>query len=287
MSRNRAGRSRRYNGRYSYLYSLWWSDRRVKTLEPEELRLLLCLSTGRLSNQSGIFLLSVDSILQDFQTGRQPITREDVQRHLGALRNKPRAADAFVDFDETVIWIRHRLQDDPAKLSRDSLKGIMYELSRLPRSSRVVRRFYRYYEDLLGQAPLQAPTPGPPVGPPAGTRDRDRDRNRERNRDREPRLTPAENHAAGASQPNPEEFSLSSSGSEGTAGRTSSEGRIDDGAIAMVAKAIAIRNGNGAKPEAYVGDAVKLLKEERKYCSGNWSAVASVLLKRLATDSRP
>jgi hypothetical protein len=301
MSRNRS------EGRYGYVRSLWWLDSGVKTLEPEESRLLLCLSTGRLSNQAGIFLRSIDCILQDFQTGRQPITREDVLGHLEALSRKPKAADAFIDFDENVIWIRHRLRDDPAKLSGDSLKGIKYELSKLPKSSRVVRRFRRHYADLLAEAPIEAPTPGPQVGlrGPTGERRSETETGErrseigEREKSGDRRRTVAENRSAGASQVDHKTFSLSLD-SDGPPGRTpghlSLEGRRLPPhvlaetlkALSRIASALAVRAGNGAPAEHFDAEALFLFDQASFRVRGKSpSYYATMVLEQLANGGQP
>jgi hypothetical protein len=49
-------RRRRFDGRYTYVYSQMWRDPDVKTLSRDARHLLFCLTTGSLSTQAGDLL---------------------------------------------------------------------------------------------------------------------------------------------------------------------------------------------------------------------------------------
>ena len=148
-------RRRRYEGRYTYVSSEFWRDPDVQTLTREARHLLLCLMTGSLGNQAGIFAFNLEAIVRDFESRGEPLTRADVETLLGELEKRPSPSHSFIVRDHDALWIRNQLRDDPAKRSENTRKGIRWDLSRVPRTSRVVKQYRKYYAYILDEGAHQ------------------------------------------------------------------------------------------------------------------------------------
>ena len=151
---------RRFDGRYTYLYSAFWRDLDVKTLSDDARHLLLCLMTGSLSTQAGIFPLYLDAVLADFASAGERLTREALEMLLQELQTRPTPARSFVVRDADVLYIRDQFRNDPATRSENTRKGVLRELARLPKRSRVVRQFRRDHAEFLGQGGTQGAPQG-------------------------------------------------------------------------------------------------------------------------------
>jgi hypothetical protein len=158
-------RRRRYEGRWSYLHSEFWRDPRVKALTVAARDLLVCLMSGSLSNRAGLFPFHVDAIRRDYE-GVEGCSLAQLEALLAELESH-----RFIVRDGDALWIVSQLEDDPgipsrenpltpSRLSEKTLKGIKYDLSRVPLSSPVVVRFRKHYAYLLGQGATQGPRQG-------------------------------------------------------------------------------------------------------------------------------
>jgi hypothetical protein len=157
---NAKGRPRRYQGRYAYVSSEFWCDPDVRTLTRDARHLLLCLMTGSLANQAGIFAFNPEAIARDFSTRGDELIRADLEALLGELEKRPSPSRSFIVRDHDALWIRNQLHNDPSKRSENALKGIRWDLSRVPRTSRVVKQYRRYYAYILEEGAHQGAAQG-------------------------------------------------------------------------------------------------------------------------------
>lgn len=163
-----SARRRRYEGRYSYVYSEFWRDPNVNTLSRDARHLLLCLMTGSLANQAGLFAINVEAILTDFSTTRDPISRAELEKLLGELEKRPDPRFPFIVRDADCVYIPMTWRVNPSKRSPKSISGAQWEVFRLPRRSKVVRRFLKDNPDVRAYTPYQDPSQGPVQGPVQG-----------------------------------------------------------------------------------------------------------------------
>ncbi len=145
----RGDRRRRFDGRYTYVYSQIWREPDVKTLSRDARHLLFCLMTGSLSTQAGIVPLSPEAIMADFAAADKALTRDELETLLRELETRPTPARSFVLRDADLLYFRDQFRTDPGKRSDNTRKGVLWCLSRLPKRSKVVKRFRKDHAEFL------------------------------------------------------------------------------------------------------------------------------------------